>query len=144
MRMLLAKGADAKKTTGTGNDILLFAAGVGYRDKNTHGDEASALESVKLALSLGIDIQRRNGRGETALHGAAYRGADSIAEYLIQQGANLDVKNNQGLTPLDYAMGKNVVAQLPVPHDSTVELMRKRGGKEGKDLPNVAAPKRGQ
>jgi len=29
-------------------------------------------------------------------------------------------------------MGKNVVGQLPVPHDSTVALIRKLGGVEGK------------
>jgi hypothetical protein len=30
-------------------------------------------------------------------------------------------------------MGKNVFGQLPVPHDSTVDLIRKLGGLEGKD-----------
>ncbi len=29
-------------------------------------------------------------------------------------------------------MGKNVLGQLPVPHDSTVALLRKLGGVEGK------------
>jgi hypothetical protein len=29
-------------------------------------------------------------------------------------------------------MGKNVLGQLPVPHDSTVELLRKLGAQEGK------------
>ena len=28
-------------------------------------------------------------------------------------------------------MGKSVTAQLPVPHESTVALLRKLGGKEG-------------
>jgi hypothetical protein len=31
-------------------------------------------------------------------------------------------------------MGKNVVSQLPVPHDSTVDLLRKLGGVEGQRL----------
>jgi len=138
MRMLVAKGADPKRRTNAGNDILLFAAGVGYRDKNTHGDEAGALESVKFALSLGLDLHYKNARGETALHGAAGRGADSIVGYLAEQGALMDERTRQGLTTLDYAMGKNVTGQLPVPHESTVELLRKLGGREGRTLSPLA------
>ena len=37
----------------------------------------------------------------------------------------------QGFTPLDMAMGKSVTAQLPVPHESTVALLKKLGAKEG-------------
>jgi uncharacterized protein len=139
MRVLVAKGADPKRQTRSGNDILLYAAGVGYRDKNTHGDEAGALEAVKFSLAQGLDLNRKNGRGETPLHGAASRGADSVVSYLVQQGARTDERTSQGLTTLDYAMGKNITIQLPVPHDSTVDLLRKLGGHEGKSLPPLAA-----
>ena len=64
------------------------------------------------------------------LHGAASRGADSIVQFLVDHGADLNVKTKQGHTPLDVAMGKAVFGQLPVPHDSTVELLRKLGGVE--------------
>jgi ankyrin repeat protein len=140
MRALLAKGADPALTTKDGNNALQFAAGVGYRDKNTKGAESEALEALKLAVSLGIDINRENNRGETALHGAASRGADTLTQYLVDKGATLNAKTKQGLTPLDYAMGKNVVAQLPVPHDSTVSLIRKLGGVEGKPVATAALP----
>lgn len=134
MRLLLAKGADPNLTTKDGNNALQFAAGVGYRDKNTKGTEKEALEGLKIMVGLGLDINRADNRGETALHGAADRGADSIVEYLVGQGAQLNAKTKQGLTSLDFAMGKNVRAQLPVPHDSTVALIRKLGGLEGKDV----------
>jgi ankyrin repeat protein len=141
MRLLLAKGADPKKLTKEGNTALMFAAGVGYRDKNTTGTEAQALEALKVAMSLGIDVNQGNLRGETALHGAAGRGADTIVQYLASQGAKLDVRTRTGSTPLDVAMGKGSFG-LPVPHDSTVELLRKLGAKEGKDLPpDPNAPK---
>ncbi|HSR08546.1 MAG TPA: hypothetical protein VLM42_15445, partial [Bryobacteraceae bacterium] len=61
-------------------------------------------------------------------------GADSIVQFLVDHGAKLDAKTKQGFTPLDVAMGKNVLSQLPVPHDSTVALIRKLGGLEGQDL----------
>ena len=68
------------------------------------------------------------------MHGAASRGADTIVQYLVEHGAKLNAKTKQGFTPLDEAMGKNVLAQLPVPHDSTVVLLRKLGAAEGKDV----------
>jgi uncharacterized protein len=133
MRALLAKGADPKLATKDGSTALQFAAGVGYRDKNTKGSESEALEALKLAVGLGLDINVENNRGETALHGAALRGADTIVQYLVEQGAHLNAKSKAGFTPLDVAMGKSVVGQLPVPHESTVALLRKLGGVEGKE-----------
>ncbi len=131
MRMLLAKGADIKRVTKEGNTAFLFAAGIGYRDKNTTGTEAQALEAVKLALENGVSISETNTRDESALHGAAGRGADAIIEYLVSKGANLNAKSKANYTPLDLAMGKNSFGALPVPHDSTVALIRKLGGVEG-------------
>ena len=132
MRMLLTKGADPKLATKEGNTAFLFAAGVGYRDKNTRGAESGALEAVKISLEQGLDINQVNAKGEAALHGAALRGADSIVQYLVEQGAKLDAKTKLGFTPLDIAMGKSSFGALPVPHDSTVALIRKLGGTEGK------------
>jgi len=132
MRILLQHGADPKLATKDGNTAFLFAAGVGYRDKNTRGSEGDALEGLKLLVGLGPDLNQENSHGETALHGAAGRGADTIVQYLVEQGERLDAATKQGLTPLDYALGKNVTTQLPVPHDSTVALIRKLGGVEGK------------
>jgi uncharacterized protein len=134
MRLLLQKGADPKLTTKDGNSALMFAAGVGYRDKNTKGTESEALEALKITLEAGLDVKQADQRGETALHGAASRGADTIVQFLIEHGAPMNVKNSQKMTPLDFALGKNSFAQLPVPHDSTVALLKKLGALEGKDV----------
>jgi uncharacterized protein len=134
MRILLAKGADPKLTTREGNTAFMFAAGVGYRDKNTRGAENEALEAVRVAFDQHPDINQTNIQGETALHGAALRGADTIVQFLVDHGAKLDLKTKRQFTPLDVAMGKSIVGQLPVPHDSTVALIRKLGGQEGAEL----------
>lgn len=134
MKLLLAAGADPKLTTRDGNTALLFAAGVGYRDKNTTGSESGALEALKLAIDAGLDFKQTNPRGETALHGAANRGADSIVKFLVERGADINAKTKQGFTPLDIAMGKAVVIQLPTPKESTVELLRQLGGLEGNQV----------
>jgi ankyrin repeat protein len=132
MRLLLEKGANPKLTTKDGNNAFLFAAGVGYRDKYTKGTEQEAIEALKVMLERGADVNQTNPRGETALHGAASRGADAIVQFLVDRGANLNAKRSaQGFTPLDIAMGKGSFAQLPVPFPSTVELIRKLGGLEG-------------
>jgi ankyrin repeat protein len=129
MRVLLDAGADTALKTKEGTTALLFAAGVGYRDKQTKGTEAEALEALKILLDRDGDIEQKNTRGETALHGAASRGADTIVKYLVEHGAKLDVKTGRNFTPLDVAMGKDQFS-LPVPHDSTVALIRSLGGVE--------------
>lgn len=130
MRVLLDAGADPKLITKDGNNALLFAAGIGYRDKNTRGTDAEALEALKLCIDQGLDLSQANGKGETALHGAANRGSDVLVKFLVEHGAKLDAKSKAGFTPLDIAMGKDSFA-LPVPHDSTVALLRSLGGAAG-------------
>jgi ankyrin repeat protein len=112
----------------------MFAAGVGYRDKNTRGTERDALAAVKILVDAGLDLGQVNSRGETALHGATDRGADSVVQFLVERGADLNVKTKQGFTPLDVAMGKSSLIQLPIPKPTTVALLRKLGGLEGKDV----------
>jgi ankyrin repeat protein len=131
MQILLDAGADPKLVTKDGNNALMFSAGTGYRDKQTKGSDNDALEAVKLCLGQGMDLNQTNGKGETALHGAASRGSDLLVKFLVDHGAKLDVKSKQGFTPLDIAMGKDSFG-LPVPHDSTVALIRTLGGTEGK------------
>jgi len=133
MKLLLAAGADPKLTTRDGSDALMFAGGIGYRDKSTTGTEEEALEALKVAIAAGMDLNAANSKGEMAIHGAAARGADLLVQYLVDHGARVNEKTKQGLTPLDYAFGRNVTIQLPVPHDSTVALIRKLGGVEGKE-----------
>jgi ankyrin repeat protein len=129
MRTLLEKGADPKLATSDGNNALMFAAGIGWRDKYTRGTEAEALEALKIMVGTGLDVRAANNRGETPLHGAADRGADQIVQYLIDHGADVNAKNKRGYTPLDAALGKGGI-QLPVPHDTTIALLKKHGAVE--------------
>ena len=142
IRLLLERGASARATTKDGTNALMFAAGIGYRDKNTRGSESDALESVKVMMAAGLDVNQTNTRGENALHGAALRGADTIVQFLVDQKMDVNATSKQGYTPLDVAMGKTIVLQLPVPQESTVALLKKLGGKEGPGPrgPRPAAP----
>jgi len=46
-----------------------------------------------------VDIQTKD--GGTALHGSSYLGRTDVVEILIKAGADVNIKNNQGITPLD-------------------------------------------
>jgi ankyrin repeat protein len=140
IRLLIDKGANVKAVTKQGNTALMFAGGIGYRDKNTRGSESDALESVKVLMAAGLDLNQTNTAGENILHGAALRGADTITQFLLEKGMDVNATSKQGYTPLDVALGKTIVGQLPVPHDSTVALLKKAGGKEGPGPSRGAKP----
>ncbi len=136
MKLLLDHGADAKLATKDGVTALSVAAGMGYTDSN-RGTEAQALEAVKLCVSLGLDVNAATDKGETAMHGAARRGADTIIQYLADNGAKINAANKQGLTPYDLAMGKGGTGRLP-PKEVTAALIQKLGGSAGQEVTTVA------
>jgi hypothetical protein len=85
----------------------MVAAGLGTGLDYVHNEETEqrALESVKVALQLGADVHRRADNGRTAMHGAAFMGAPSIVQFLADQGAKVEIKDNNGMTPWSLAMG---------------------------------------
>jgi ankyrin repeat protein len=110
MKLLLAGGADPKLANADRTTPLMVAAGVdlwnpGEDGGTTPENEPEALEAVKMLVALGNDVNAANDRGETALHGAAYRGANTIVQYLVDQGAKLDARSQQGWTPWTIANG---------------------------------------
>ena len=110
MKVLLAAGADPLMPNADKTTPLMVAAGVDVWNPGEDGgsspeSEPEALEAVKMLVELGNNVQAVNDRGETALHGAAYRGASSIAKYLVEKGAKLDAKSTQGWTPWTIANG---------------------------------------
>lgn len=110
MRLLVEGRANPKLLAVDGSTPLMVAAGLGRErvSKNlgmTPEDEKAALEAVKMAVQLGADVNQANANGRTALHGAVELGANSIIEYLVQQGADLEAKDKYGQTPMTIALG---------------------------------------
>ena len=130
MRLLLANGADPKINTGVNITPLMAAAGIAWASNQDKASEADVLEAVKLLVEgQGLDVNFVADTGETAMHAAAYRGANSVVQYLFDRGAKLDVIDKSGRTPLAVAngveYGNSFAAQ---PH--TAVLLRKLGAKE--------------
>jgi ankyrin repeat protein len=108
MRVLLDGGADPTLTNVDGTTALMVAAGVGvYGPGESPGTHEEALEAVKLAHQAGGgDVNDVDKNGETALHGAVYRGgAVPVLQFLIENGARLDVENAKKWSPLFAAEG---------------------------------------
>jgi ankyrin repeat protein len=106
MRLLLANGADPSIPTEEGATVLMAAAGVGiWHVGENAGTNEEALEAVKLAIEAGNDVNAVDANGDTALHGAAHRGANDIVTVLVEKGAKLDVPNKNGWTPYIIADG---------------------------------------
>jgi ankyrin repeat protein len=68
-------------------------------------NESAILETIKLCIERGLDVDAFNANGQTLLHLAVQRGNNSIVRYLAENGAKLDMKNKQGRTPMDLALG---------------------------------------
>jgi len=130
MRLLLANGADPKINTGVNITPLMAAAGIAWASNQDRASEADVLEAVKLLVEeQHLDVNYVADTGETALHAAAYRGANSVVQYLFDHGAKLDVVDKSGRTPLAVADGVeygNSFAAQP----QTAVLLRKLGAKE--------------
>ena len=109
MRLLAEMGADPLLGNEDNTTPLMVAAGVGTRSPDEDaGTETEALEAVKVALELGNDLNAVDDRGETAMHGAAYKHLPSVARYLGNRGAKIEVwnqDNEKGWTPLRIAAG---------------------------------------
>jgi ankyrin repeat protein len=138
MHYLLDHGADAKLVGKDNQTALMVAAGVAYND-HIRGTEEEALQAVQLCASLGIDVNAATDKGETALLGAANRGADSIAKFLIEKGAKVNARNKRGFTALDLAMGKGGYAGgLGPVHETTASIIRQAGGEPGQEIKETA------
>ena len=84
------------------------------------------LEAVKQHLAAGTDVDAKNQWRATPLLKVPREGHKAISELLINNVADLNAKNVDGKTPLDYAIENN--------HTNIADLLRQHGGKTGKEL----------
>jgi ankyrin repeat protein len=133
-RLLLAHHADASITTFDHTTALMAASGVGWADGfiREHS-EGETLELIRLLLDLGNPVIAANDAGITALHGAAYKGANRAVELLVDRGADLAAKDNGAdygfgartikMTPLNWAEGVPIGMSSSIYHTDTVALL---------------------
>jgi ankyrin repeat protein len=134
VRLLLAHGADAKLTTYDHTSALMVASGVGWAEGFLREySEDQTLELVRLLLDLGLSVNAANDEGITALHGAAYKGANKAVQLLVDRGADLAAKDKGAdygfgartvkMTPLNWAEGVPIGMSSAIYHTDTVSLL---------------------
>jgi ankyrin repeat protein len=126
MRLLVASGADPAIATTNHTTVLMAATGIAWSSGVDRAGESEALEAVRFLVQLGVDVNSVNDLGETPMHGAAYRGANSIVQFLVDHGAKIDAKDKMGRTPLMIADGVAIGTNLQV-QPETATLLRRLG-----------------
>jgi ankyrin repeat protein len=154
MRALAAGGADVKATMANGTTALMLASGIGSSasadrrgiatiDFGKIEPESRVLEAVRAAVELGGDPGAANAAGDTALHASASLGHNTVIQYLVDHGAQVNVKNKRGQTPLAQLLGgrgRNAAAAgadltgvdgpREIPFPATVALLKTLGATE--------------
>jgi ankyrin repeat protein len=134
MRLLLANGADPKRTTESATTAMMLAAGLGKRQATDMftfiryytWDEDRSIATIQLLLDLGANINDANEFGETALHGATYHSAQKVIQFLVEHGANINATNWADQTPLRLAEG-HFYSGTFLRYPETAALLRKLG-----------------
>ena len=108
MRLLLEHHALVDLPTADGITPLMIAAGMGHGANPTRGryqTDEDAIEALKILIKAGAEINRRAVNGQTAMHAAALKGWNATIRFLAENGAELEAKDHDGKTPLDFASG---------------------------------------
>jgi ankyrin repeat protein len=139
MQILLDGGADPSLTPVDGTTPLMVASGLtqvqGPRARRgdvssfySNWGEDDSLRAVQFLVHHGAAINAVNQAHQTALHGAAYMGANSVVTFLIDHGATLNAQDRQGQTPFRIAEGHlNVAGQGVTDWPKTAALLRQLG-----------------
>jgi ankyrin repeat protein len=136
MRVLLDHGADPLIPTGQGTTTLMLAAGLGTRTDRTPQEIKDGLEAARLLVDRGVDVNAVGEYKWTALHGAAYSGSDTIAQFLLEKGANIDARDEWDESALALAQGFTSVLmndfnkKTQGPHPAVEAVLRKWGAPE--------------
>ena len=142
MRLLAELGADPLLVNEDNTTPLMVAAGVGTQSPGEDpGTEREVLEAVKVALALGGELDAVDDKGETAMHGAAYKHLPGVVTFLADRGARIEVwnrENARGWTPwrivAGVQRGANIVSS-PETEAAVRAVMARAGAAPPDDLP---------
>jgi uncharacterized protein len=127
---MLDYGADATLTTAAGESPMMLAV-------NARGTEEQIIATLRLLRAAGADpnVVRKiqyitRNHGGTALHDATRKGTKKVMAELVSLGADPNLKDEDGLTALDYAQSRGWLAALstrPPPRTDLVKILRDLG-----------------
>jgi len=145
IKLLLEHGAEVDIPNSQGMTPTVAASGMGSTDADTRGNyyatdiQERAIASLDLLLSHGGELNGRAGRLEQSpLDGAAFWGWNKVVEHLLGKGADINIKDARGYTPVDYAMGiaagNSRGGQRKDVRKDTADLLIAKGGAAGTNI----------
>lgn len=148
IKLLLEHGAIVDLPNSQEMTPTLAASGMGSTDADTRGNYTTpdvqdrSIASLDLLLAHGGQINGVAGRFKQApLHGAAFWGWNTVVEYLLKKGADINLKDSRGFTAVDYAMGRaggnSRGGQRIDVHKDTADLIASKGGVAGTPVPQA-------
>ena len=104
--------------------INIFFSDIG----NSYYDDKEGSEQIKLVLEAGADSNTKVDKdGYTALMKAAWRGREKTAKQLLEHGADVNAKNNDGRTALMVAASSALMSASSERCEKTVKLLLEHG-----------------
>ncbi|HEY4213951.1 MAG TPA: ankyrin repeat domain-containing protein [Steroidobacteraceae bacterium] len=143
VKYLLAHGADINLNQADDESPMMFAAGA-------RRSESDVIDVLRVLHAAGANVNvvakrfvLQRLRGGTALHVATKRGLKKVMAELVAEGADVNLKDPDGLTALDYAMSRGWLAFLatrPPPRNDLAKVLRDLGANvELSKVPNWPA-----
>jgi ankyrin repeat protein len=119
IKVLLELGADLQLPNADGCTPFLAAAGVGTAAVDEEpGTESEVLDTLAFLLTKNVAIDGKSSRGDTAMHGAAFRAFPKVVSFLYERGLTASVwdhKDEFGWSPFDISDGKRPGSVKPNP-----------------------------
>ncbi len=151
MRLLAARGADPNMPTKYGVTPLMVAAGIGFEYQGTNINPDSRLAAAQyLVEEAHVDVNAKDEKYYTPLHGAAYVGDNEAIKYLVSKGANVKARakgrlgGTQGADDVPEGTGDTVADMANEPreksllHPETVKLLESLGSENSHDCRSTA------
>jgi ankyrin repeat protein len=147
-KLLLESGASVDLPNSLGATPLLVVAGMNWAITDTRGrfrNEQHCIETARLLLEAGADINRAAPNGQASLHFAARLDMKDLVRFLGERGADLLAKDRSGATPLDIAEGRTGTAARPgtsgpEPHPEVAEVIHEMLAARGITPPPPVTP----
>ena len=119
LKKLIRKAKDINETDQDGRNALMYALADGLD-----------FECIQLLIDCGADVNSVDKQQWTPLHiAASYQNLEAV-KLLIQQGAQIEVKNAFGNTPLLECVGKEVhmdIVRLLLEHGADPDMKNNAG-----------------
>jgi ankyrin repeat protein len=99
-----------------------------YLDPAFNVDPPRILQDITDILCAGANLNTRNGHGQTVLMRSVIKFDKEVALLLINNGADVNAKDNGGVTALMYASGSLEVAEYLIANGADVNEKSNSGG----------------